>query len=240
MFNAGSRYLTRIQSLSIPNGSGMHLDAYLLPFEINDFQFDDFAREQIACPATILRSVRKRQAEYFFGRLVARAALQGAGIERWEVDIGDSGEPIWPSSVAGSITHSDSFAAALVTTRARYPFVGVDIENVVSDEEDFALRNIVFDQHEIALLQRASRPFELRHLMTIAFSAKESLFKALFPRTHVRFGFDAVSLVEFDAPSHRLRFALAADLALRLPERSTFDLTFQWLAPTVVFTSLVA
>ncbi|TYD32016.1 phosphopantheteinyl transferase, albicidin synthetase, partial [Xanthomonas sontii] len=39
-------------------------DAWLLPFEVDAFDSDDFQRHRVQQPPSIARSVRKRQAEY--------------------------------------------------------------------------------------------------------------------------------------------------------------------------------
>ncbi len=54
---------------------GVVLPLVLARFELAAFAVERFAEAGLACPAQIARSVRKRQAEYFHGRLCARQAL---------------------------------------------------------------------------------------------------------------------------------------------------------------------
>ncbi|WP_244171285.1 hypothetical protein [Xanthomonas populi] len=77
------------------------------------------------------RSVRKRQAEYFFGRLAARQALQHQALVVTGtypyIATGSSREPIWPAQVIGSISHTNQLAAAAAASsgRSHHPADGV-------------------------------------------------------------------------------------------------------------------
>ena len=65
-----------------------------------------FAAAGIACPERIYEAARRRQAEYFGGRLCAAAALAEHGCVGAPVGIGPLAAPLWPAGFTGSITHT--------------------------------------------------------------------------------------------------------------------------------------
>ena len=64
---------------------------------------------------------------------------------------------------------------------------------------------------------------EWQHLTTAVFSAKETLFKALYPKVCAFFGFSAASLAAAPAKS-RIRLVLNQDLHPVFPAKSCFDI----------------
>jgi 4'-phosphopantetheinyl transferase EntD len=121
------------------------------------------------------RAVPARCAQFAAGRRAARAALRALGEPEVAIERGSRGEPRWPGGVVGSISHTDSVAAAVVARSGRSRSVGLDLERVGALTP--ALWPVVF------------RPGERRALgddlvgATVAFSAKEAAYKALFAMT---------------------------------------------------------
>ncbi|WP_162866062.1 4'-phosphopantetheinyl transferase superfamily protein, partial [Klebsiella pneumoniae] len=77
-----------------------------------------------------------------------------------------------PHGLFGSISHSATTALAVVS---RHP-VGLDIEAIFSPQVAAELADSIIDNTERKVLLHASLPFPLA--LTLAFSAKESLYKA--------------------------------------------------------------
>ena len=84
----------------------------------------DFQRSAVPPPASIQRSVAKRQAEFLAGRLCARAALQQLDHLDCVPAIGEDRAPVWPARISGSITHSTGHAAAIVAHTAQWRGLG--------------------------------------------------------------------------------------------------------------------
>ena len=66
---------------------------FLQHFSCDAFDDANFSRHAIHCPESIARSVLKRRAEYFYGRLCAQRVLGAAGYSDVQVLTGASREP---------------------------------------------------------------------------------------------------------------------------------------------------
>ncbi len=171
----------------------------------------DFQRSDVPPPPSIQRSVAKRQAEFLAGRLCARAALQQLDHLDCIPAIGEDRAPVWPAHISGSITHSTGHAAAIVGHKAQWRGLGMDLENVLSLERAERLAAEILTADE--LQRMAASPREQHALLvTLTFSAKESLFKALYPIVHKRFYFEHAEVVEW-SDSGAVRLRLLTDLS---------------------------
>jgi 4'-phosphopantetheinyl transferase EntD len=136
----------------------------------------------------------RREAEFRAGRACAREALSRIGIDGWPLLPAATREPQWPAQVVGSITHSGAYCAAAVAHDHHCAGIGIDVEATgrVGDE----LAPAVCSSNELAALDRcASR--RRAELLSLVFSAKESVFKAIFPRLRLFLEFDDVE-IEFE------------------------------------------
>jgi len=143
------------------------------------------------------RAAPRRVLEFTLGRGCARAALTALAPERAAelaaTPIGreDTRRPRWPAGFVGSITHHRGHALAAVARAADYLGVGVDLEAVRAPSP--ALVRRILRREERAAWQ--DLPPETRDLaFTRLFSAKESLFKALYPHTGVYLGFQDAAI----------------------------------------------
>jgi len=108
----------------------------------------------------------KRQREHLAGRLAAFYALGAIP------PITESRAPLWPAGMFGSISHCASTALAVISSQP----VGVDIETLFSEQTCAELTNSIIDDQEHAVLRHF--PLAFPQALTLAFSAKESLYKA--------------------------------------------------------------
>ncbi|MGY2292226.1 4'-phosphopantetheinyl transferase family protein [Pseudomonas sp. SDO528_S397] len=157
----------------------------------------DFQHCAIAPPASIQRSVPKRQAEFLAGRLCARAALQRLDGLDCVPAIGEDRAPVWPAHISGSITHSTGQAAAIVGHKARWRGLGMDLENLLPLERAERLAGEILTPDEMRRMNG-----DIAQWVTLTFSAKESLFKALYPLVQKRFYFEHAELVEWSDTGH--------------------------------------
>ncbi|MBC2692197.1 4'-phosphopantetheinyl transferase family protein [Pseudomonas kielensis] len=185
---------------------------------------DDFRRSQIEPPPSVQRSVAKRQAEFLAGRLCARAALlQLQGLD-CSPAIGEDRAPVWPSGICGSITHSTGHAAAIVAQKADWRGLGMDLENLLNAERAERLAGEILTPAELKRMAAGRR--EQRALtVTLTFSVKESLFKALYPIVQQRFYFEHAEVLEW-TDRGQVRLRLLTDLSSEWRNGSELDAQF--------------
>ena len=174
-------------------------------FEPKLLEAGDFQRCAVPPPASIQRSVAKRLAEFLAGRLCARSALQRLEGLDCIPAIGEDRAPVWPAHISGSITHSTGHAAAIVGHKAQWRGLGMDLENLLPLERAERLAGEILTADEMQRMAAGPRE-QIAQCVTLTFSAKESLFKALYPIVHKRFYFEHAEVLEWsDTGSLRLR-----------------------------------
>ena len=125
------------------------------------------------------RAVDKRRAEFLAGRYAAQLALRELGIEQLPTR-NDDGSPGWPDEVVGSITHGAGRALCVVARRRELRGIGIDAERLMSEDSKVELRHRICTPLELARLRETMALAE-HELVSLAFSAKESLYKCLYP-----------------------------------------------------------
>lgn len=176
-------------------------------FEPTHLHAEDFQR----CGIAAVNGVAKRQGEYLAGRLCAREALRQLHGKPSVPGRGEDGAPQWPLGVVGSITHGAGQAAALVAHARDWQGLGLDVELQLSATRAAKLAGEILTPAE---LQRANglQPEAFARLVTLTFSLKESLFKALYPLVRQRFYFHDAELLSWSEDG-RARLRLLIDLS---------------------------
>jgi len=189
--------MQRSHRSSSPGGTALR--PHLARFSVDGFDLGAFARAGVGLPPQIEASVRRRQAEFFFGRLAARAALLDQGASVLEVPVGSTREPVWPAGIVGSITHVEGLAGAVVGAKNRHVGLGLDIERVARGQAQAALRSVALDVREMERLRALDVPLSLDERVTLSFSAKESICKALSGMVQGLLDFDVARVETIDA-----------------------------------------
>ncbi|MCK0753844.1 4'-phosphopantetheinyl transferase family protein [Chromohalobacter japonicus] len=170
-----------------------------------------FANRGIELPARLRSAIAKRRAEFLAGRLCARDALRAVTGRAEVPGIAADRSPCWPMGALGSITHSGGFAAALAAPRTAWQGLGLDAETPLSTARAERLSPQILTPEERDWRNRL--PTEAQALFTtLAFSSKESLFKALYPLIGVRFYFQDAALVEWHPATGRITLQLRRTL----------------------------
>ena len=190
-------------------------DVYLVSgeFDIAHFELSLYGEFGITAPDQLRSAIKKRQAEYLMGRLAAKHALSciefaDPGIT---IAINEHRAPIWPLGIVGSIAHDKSTAMCVIARESTAPMLGVDIECLLSASVARQISSTVHDQQELALFQASG--FTPNIITTLLFSAKESLFKALYPAVQCYFGFEETRLHQVDHQQQCLVFRLQETFA---------------------------
>ncbi|MFT4047574.1 MAG: 4'-phosphopantetheinyl transferase superfamily protein [Solimonas sp.] len=172
-----------------------------------------FARHGIECPPPLRRASRRRLATYLAGRLAAAAAQRE--LRRPDEPVGMSPErlPEWPRGLCGSLSHTDRSAVCALASTSQYAAVGVDVERWLDDAQAATIADQVMDDAErrrFSGLGDSTAAF-----VTLLFSAKESLYKALYPSVRRYFDFLDAEVTGIDPAARRI--------ALRLKTRLSMD-----------------
>ncbi|WP_295470821.1 4'-phosphopantetheinyl transferase [uncultured Pseudomonas sp.] len=172
---------------------------------------EDWARSGITPPPSIQRSVAKRQAEFLAGRLCAREALHRLDGRLYVPHIGDDRAPVWPAGLCGSITHSTGWAAAIVAQSGTWRGLGLDAETLLPEERALRLAGEILTADELQRLHALSGD-QAALGVTLTFSVKEALFKALYPIVGKRFYFEDAQVLSWSADG-QVELQLLCDLS---------------------------
>jgi 4'-phosphopantetheinyl transferase EntD len=128
----------------------------------------------------------RRHREFSAGRTCARRALRGLGRVGLPVLPGPGRAPLWPEGTVGTISHGPVGCAAVVASAGRVAALGLDLEQLGRVRERHwqtiltpgeAERLSAYNEEERSLLG------------TVAFGAKEALYKCWNPLTGEWLGF---------------------------------------------------
>jgi enterobactin synthetase component D len=185
------------------------------PFEVTAWSFQELSR-LYPMPEHLHRAVLKRQVEFLAGRVCAQQAIEAlTGHKPAAIPAQADRAPGWPHGIVGGITHTTRYAAALVSSEDQYQGIGIDCERLLSPEQLDLQKHICVPQ-ELEALHATHRDWPPERLLTLVFSAKESLYKCLYPQVRKFFGFSAARLLALDARRETFVMQLEQDLTPHL------------------------
>ncbi|MBV8086499.1 MAG: 4'-phosphopantetheinyl transferase superfamily protein [Chloroflexi bacterium] len=123
------------------------------------------------------RAVPKRRLDFALGRAAAHEALRAFGVADEPIGKGPKGEPLWPAGIVGSISHCEGLAAAALARVRRYRGLGLDVEPL-DQALDHGVAERVCHPSELDIGPAELTP--MQRLLAV-FSAKEAVYKAVFP-----------------------------------------------------------
>jgi len=126
---------------------------------------------------TVSRAVQRRREEFSTGRVCARGALEALGAPGGEIPVGSSREPVWPAGYVGAITHDAGLCIAVARRPDRVSGIGIDLAD--SEPLPPEVRTLVCTAEELS--DPLIRDFAPADGFKLVFSAKEALYKVLFP-----------------------------------------------------------
>jgi len=183
----------------------------------------------------VSRATLKRRQDFRAGRAAARSALRQLGVADVGIPRGADGLPRWPDGFVGSISHCPGRGGAAVARVTEVAAVGLDIE--VRRRVHSRLVAAVSTPRERAWMSASGTTLEAA---TLVFSAKEAVYKCVYPVMRARLAFADVEIVA-DLSSGDLAATLPAQLPpawRRLAGRFAFFTahvaTSFWVYPTAV------
>lgn len=150
-----------------------------------------------------------RKNEFIAGRYCAIKAAENLKHKVVTLPMGPHREPIWPDALVGSISHTKQTAVAVVAEKKRVKGVGIDLENIVVEKKVETIQKMVATDSDLKLIE--ALPAEAKKLAyTILFSAKESLYKCLYPICQCYIEFKEATLVSLDFVNYTFELELIA------------------------------
>ncbi|QKJ87886.1 4'-phosphopantetheinyl transferase superfamily protein [Paramixta manurensis] len=192
-------------------------------FSLADFDPSLFAACGIPPPAHLSKAVKKRQAEYLASRYLAQQVMSHYGIGHFLLQNSRDRAPIWPLGIAASLSHTHHCAVLLSTDTDQ--LVGVDIEQLIAAEVAAGLQETLLVAAESQRLARSGLSFT--QAITVAFSLKESLYKALYPHSQQFIGFHDAMVIEVDAVNGTACLQLTKNIGAAFPAGRQFNGYFQ-------------
>jgi len=153
------------------------------------------------------RMIEPRLREFTAGRVCARQALSRLGAPVDGIARGADRLPLWPAGVVGSISHCDGMCVAVVAHASDYGAIGIDAELAAPLDQDLydsVCRPAERDQFQ------ALPPLPSADWPKVAFSIKESFYKAWFPVTGTPLDFTEVELT-IDPVARTVEFSVLRD-----------------------------
>lgn len=163
----------------------------------------------------IEHALEKRKKEFRAGRNSAHLAMRRLGLKAVPIMRGQHREPLWPEGIVGSLSHTENYCVAVCSRlNAGIRLLGVDVERNLPLGD--GLDSYVHSESEWALLE------SLGDLpQRIIFSAKESIFKCMYPLLGRYFGFRDVEL-SLDPITQRFDYVPAKTGKTRVPPLDGF------------------
>ncbi|MFI3667877.1 4'-phosphopantetheinyl transferase [Citrobacter braakii] len=180
-----------------------------LEFDITEYNDDLFSTFSIEFPESLSSAVLKRRAEYLAGRISAQTLLVKEGFYK-RVALCSDRSPKWPEGWNGSISHTDQCAIAVISPQLMGFAVGIDIENLIPEIIRDAADMFTTKKEQKYLIKSG---IDYNIALLIAFSAKESLYKALYPTVRIFFGFECAIITDINDQYGTFTLQLTTPLA---------------------------
>jgi enterobactin synthetase component D len=200
-------------------------------FNVDFYQDELFNEFNILFPKSLAKAVPKRKADFLAGRIIVREAMEIMALPIIDIPIGMNRAPYWPKGVAGSITHRGDQVFCLLSEKNNS--IGIDYEHLISDEDAADIQSSIVSKKEVSLLSEVSSDYN--EVLTLAFSAKESLFKALYFSVKKYFNFLDVTIISFQDKSSddslslpSLTLEINIDLNDDIRRGRAFKILYQW------------
>ncbi|MAR92060.1 MAG: hypothetical protein CML06_14430 [Pseudomonadales bacterium] len=193
-------------------------------FDISQYTDASYGTYRIPYPLILTNAALKRRAEYLAGRYCAMKSLQACSQGVDIIDLCAEWHSLWPNGFLGSISHSQQRAVAVTSPQQLSVGVGIDIEKRVTVDKAIRLQNLLYTKEEFCRLVRSLTEPDL--LFTLAFSLKESFYKAMVTPLQPYLRFHSVSLCEIDWNTQRVKCQLNQTLNPALFAGKEFEGSF--------------
>lgn len=180
-----------------------------LRFDSTYFNDELFAVSQLPPPSHLTQSVKKRRAHWLASRIAVRCAMTQLGIDDFVLQNHVDRSPRWPAGVSASLSHTEGRALVVFSQEER--LLGIDVEQRMSPQIAEEVADTLVSASEMSLL-RYSR-LDFASAVTLTFSLKESLYKAVWPRCQELMDFHQAEVIELDSRRGVARLRMSEEIA---------------------------
>ncbi len=208
---------------------GIPLKLMQVNFDLNDYKKNLYSKFNIECPKPIQTSVPKRQAEFFAGRFCAKYLMEADQGYSINVPISSDRSPKWPNEMTGSISHTDDSAVAVIYKKEHLNSkisLGVDIQNLISTLQSESIQPLIAVTTELSLLK--AHGYSSEYCTTLLFSAKESIYKAIYPHMYQILDFDDIKLSTINYHTSTMTFSTSANLINNFNINETIECYYRY------------
>lgn len=202
-----SSFITHIEWLTIADYPGPIARCH---FSVAAYRDDMFPLAGFDFPEHLTSAVAKRRAEYLAGRYLARKVLAKLECHNFTLLRGEDRAPLWPQGIAGAISHNVDTALCAAHCESGIGGIGIDVETLMPAKRAEDLWSGIISEWEHEWLRQQPQAFE--QLLTLVFSAKESLFKAIYPQVHRYFDFLDARFIKLDMQQQTFELELLKTL----------------------------
>lgn len=177
-------FIPEVKILSFPFFKGVIATC---SFRSEFYQDIMFRKAGIHWHKSLDNEVVKRCAEYLAGRFLVKYLCSIIGFPAFQLQPGTDRAPKWPDGIIGSISHNNDTALCALGHLSQFKGMGVDVESLVLPNLVEILWKDIIHNDEYKLISKKIISNCL--IFTFIFSAKESLFKTLYPQVKKYFIF---------------------------------------------------
>lgn len=194
----------------------------------NIFQTDDFER-----PDYLKQAKQQRLNEFYAGRIATEAILVEVLNCRQPITSMTATLPIWPQGVKGSISHAKNKLLVVISTQVEY--LGVDVEYIMPADVAEKMADLILTRPEQDLyISEGMQYLSFAEYLTLLFSLKESLYKAIYPQTQHYIDFLQAQLIDINLQHKTAIFQLSAEIKQHYHLRESYHAVWELHADHVV------
>jgi 4'-phosphopantetheinyl transferase EntD len=171
-----------------------------------------------------------RQQEFIAGRYCAFKASKEVGYDLSQLPAAPTREPVWPEGILGSITHSKQMAISCVSVSDEISSIGIDAEELMKIGLAQEIERVIATEEELLMIAGADYQMGI----TILFSAKEALYKALFPLARTFIDFKEVKLTKLHSDKRLFELELKSSNPKLKGYLGRYEGSFKLIGETVV------
>lgn len=180
-------------------------------------------------------SVPKRQAEFIAGRLCAHQLLFDFAVHHDYLEGDANNRIVWPKGIVGCISQSYPYAVTMIGKARDYQSIGLDLGVKISAELCHNLSQSLLTAEE-----RLRFKSDLNEkMLSVIFSLKKSVFKALGPLTLCDTYFEDIQLTAIDWNKGEAHLVLNRELSLHWYKGRSLLTQFDFYQGKVISLTLI-